>query len=381
MNWFVFLEGVAILVGTVLGSGYLTLPYSFLQAGIGANLFWFVFFIIFITILHLLYAEVVLATKSNHRLPGYVGLYLGKRSEILAIISFVFGVFGGLLVYFLLGVHFLSRLTELFMPTSQEVLALVFWLGVSALLFVNFKLSSKANLSITLITVALFVVISFVALSKAKAEHLGIVPEQSIFFPYGLILYAMVGSLAIPETINLLRLERQKEELIKPVIIVGTLVPAVVYFLFSLGIFSAAGLNTSPDALSGLNRILPQSLTYIAFAIAFLNIASSYFIFEVSVFQTLQNDFRLNKLVSFLLVAFLPPVLFFIGIKDYVMLMRILGAVFVSIDSVLIVLLYLNLPDKLQGYQYRLIQLPRFVSVMLIAIFVCGGVLGLINIL
>ena len=199
-----------------------------------------------------------------------------------------------------------------------------------------------------------------------------------LFFPYGLILYSLIGSLAIPEIINLLKKEKQELRLIKPISLVGTMIPALIYFIFAFGIFSAAGKNTTPDGLSGLLGIVPFALIYLASLMAFLEIITSYFVFEVSVFQTLRTDFKFKKKLALAAVVFLPLAFFFLGATDFLRLMGVMGSVLISLDSILVVLAYLALKRINVGYKYQLIRLPAWLGGVLIAVLLGGGVLGLV---
>jgi tyrosine-specific transport protein len=376
MKLMIFFEGVAMLIGTIIGSGYLVLPYSFLQAGVWQNIFWLAFFAFCVTVLHLLYGEIVVATEGQHRLPGYVKKYLGEWAEGVVTVSFLLGIFGGLVVYLLLGVHFLGQLAALFGGLPYPALLFLFWLIGVIMLFANFKFSTKINLVLTISTLTLFAVISALGLLRLNPEHFLIAPTKGLFFPFGLVLYALIGSLAIPEIINLLRLERQNLKLIKPIALLGTAIPVLIYLFFALGIFGVSGPQTSQDAFSGLAGFLPGWLIYAALLMAFLEIITSYFAFEVSVFQTLKHDFKFTRPTALLLVALLPVAMFSLGVYDFVKVMGFMGAALTSLDSIFVILVYLSLPRKIQGYSYQVVRLPKFVAWAMIGLLVIGGVAG-----
>ena len=378
MKTMIFFEGVAMLIGTIIGSGYLVLPYSFLQAGVWQNIFWLAFFALCVTVLHLFYGEIVVATEGQHRLPGYVRMYLGEWAEGFATISFLLGIFGGLVVYLLLGVHFFGQLVAPLGAFPYQVLLFLFWLIGGVMLFANFKFSTKINLWLTVATLSLFTLISGLGFTKFDPANFSIEPVKGAFFPFGLVLYALVGSLAIPEIVNLLRIERQNLKLIKPIALAGTIIPAFIYLFFAVGIFGATGGQTSQDGFSGLVGILPGWLIYGAFLMAFLEIITSYFTFEVSVFQTLKHDFKFTRPTALLLVAFLPMTMFFLGVHDFVKVMGIMGAALTSIDSILVILIYLSLRKKIPGYSYQVVRVSRPLAFLMIGLFVVGGIAGCI---
>lgn len=98
-----YLKGAGLFVGMLFGAGVFALPYSILQAGV----FWgAVYFIIalFLTIVsHLLYGEITFLTEGTHRFTGYARIHLGRFAKILALLSVLFGYYGTLLIYGLLG--------------------------------------------------------------------------------------------------------------------------------------------------------------------------------------------------------------------------------------------------------------------------------------
>ena len=374
-----FFEGVFLLVGTIIGAGYLTLPFSFLKAGIFANLFWLLFLGLFITLLHLFYAEIVLATKEHHRFPGYVGLYLGKAAKSLATVSFIVGVFGSLLVYLLLGSHFFKLLLEPFLnglAANSQLLTFIFGLIVSLLVILKINLSARVNFLITVVTLSLFLLISGFSFAKIDPANFSILPQESFFFPFGLVLFALVGSLVIPEITKLLYVEKQEKSLIKPVIITGTLIPVFIYFLFALSIFGASGQNTTREAISGLASILPVQLVFGGILLAFLEIVTSYITFGTNTIETLRKDFGFSKFFAKLTTVILPLTFFFFGIKDFLKVMGLMGSILTTIDSVLLALIFLSLENKLPDYRNQVVSVPKPLVFVLVAVLLVGGSLS-----
>jgi len=194
-----FKEGVALLCGTIIGSGYLILPFSFLKAGILPNIFWLIFFTICLIIINLIYAEINLLTDNNHRLPGYAGLYLGKSFRFFSSVIFVLGILGGLVIYLILGSRFLILIVSPIFDLSFYFAAFIFWILSSIVVFLNFKFSYKINLYLTICTVTIFLIVGIFCFTLADFTNLTIVSTESLFYPYGLILYSLIGWLVIPK--------------------------------------------------------------------------------------------------------------------------------------------------------------------------------------
>jgi len=376
-----FKEGVALLCGTIIGSGYLILPFSFLKAGVLPNIFWLIFFTCCLIIVNLIYAEINLVTHNNHRLPGYADLYLGKIFKLLSRVIFILGILGGLIVYLILGSRFLILLASPIFKLSTNNATLIFWILSSIVVFLNFKFSSKVNLYLTIFTVFIFFIVSIFCLINADFNNFKIIPTESFFFPYGLILYSLIGWLVIPEIIVLIQNNKEDQKIIKPIILVGTIIPMVVYFIFGLSVFLLSGANTSSDAFTSLINFLPQPLFVLAALMAFLEILNSYFSFGISAISTLKNDFGFKKQTAQILFLILPIAIFFIGFIDFVKIIAVLGASFESLNILMILLIYNKLKKTTKNQEEKLISIPKPLLIVLIVIFVVGGIIGTINVL
>ena len=376
-----FKEGVALLCGTIIGSGYLILPFSFLKAGVLPNIFWLIFFTCCLIIVNLVYAEINLVTNNNHRLPGYADLYLGKIFKLLSRVIFILGILGGLIVYLILGSRFLILLASPIFKLSTNSATLIFWILSSIVVFLNFKFSSKVNLYLTIFTVFIFFIVSIFCLINADFNNFKIIPTESFFFPYGLILYSLIGWLVIPEIIVLIQNNKEDQKIIKPIILVGTIIPMVVYFIFGLSVFLLSGANTSSDAFTSLINFLPQPLFVLAALMAFLEILNSYFSFGISAISTLKNDFGFKKQTAQILFLILPIAIFFIGFIDFVKIIAVLGASFESLNILMILLIYNKLKKTTKNQEEKLISIPKPLLIVLVVIFVVGGIIGTINVL
>ena len=105
-----YLEGIGLLVGMIIGAGIFGLPYAVYSAGIFWGLLFFVVALSMLLLVSLLYGEVAYLTPGKHRFAGYVGMYLGKYEQYLSFFLILFGNYGALLVYGILGGIFLHNI-------------------------------------------------------------------------------------------------------------------------------------------------------------------------------------------------------------------------------------------------------------------------------
>src|SRR3989338_7563578 len=94
-----FFPGLAILVGTTIGAGFLGIPYVVSKSGFFPGLAYLIFVFSFILLVKLYLGEISFRTKGNHQLTGYAERYIGKWGKILMFLSMFFVIFGALFAY------------------------------------------------------------------------------------------------------------------------------------------------------------------------------------------------------------------------------------------------------------------------------------------
>ena len=69
-----FLRSVGLMIGAIVGVGVFGLPYAFAQSGVGIGLLELLVLGGCLTVLQLMFAEVVMATPDRHRLMRHRNL-------------------------------------------------------------------------------------------------------------------------------------------------------------------------------------------------------------------------------------------------------------------------------------------------------------------
>ncbi|MBI2637312.1 MAG: hypothetical protein HYW88_00290, partial [Candidatus Sungbacteria bacterium] len=98
-----FIQGAFLVAGTIIGVGVFGIPYVISRSGLLVGFFELGAIAVLMAVVHLMYGEIILRTKSVHRLPGYVELYLGNHAKIFSLISYLVGLSGALLAYTVIG--------------------------------------------------------------------------------------------------------------------------------------------------------------------------------------------------------------------------------------------------------------------------------------
>ncbi len=139
---------VATMTGSIIGVGFLPLPYLALQVGIIPMFFYLAVLTILLTCLHVMFGTVSLHTPDSKRFPGFVGFYFGRPMEVFTFLLMIVGMYGALLVYIIIGSEFLATLLaagsisfaghmnfqNLWLPAQQPGLAGV-WLVFGPIIF------------------------------------------------------------------------------------------------------------------------------------------------------------------------------------------------------------------------------------------------------
>ncbi len=364
----------SLLAGTIIGAGIFALPFVFINAGIVSGLFYLGIFCFVLILIHLMYAEVIIKTGGEHRFPGYAKIYLGEVGFWLASLTSILGLLLVLTVYLILSASFFSLILPINFGVSDILKILIFWLFGSAAIFLGVRRMALSEFLITagivLIAVLLFIFggAHFNKIFSAPSFNL-----KNIFLPYGVILFSLMGRVAIPAVINYF----QKIKLttsdaininsVKKTIILGTLIPALVYLLF---IFGVMGLSTdvSEDAVSGLiNSVSPIVLVLVGI-FGLISLWSSYIVVGLDIKNALSLDLKFPKIISGLAVVAVPLMIYFFGFQSFLGLVGIVGGIFISLEGIFIVLMWLKV---------RKPHLP-IVAYILILVFIGGIVYKLI---
>lgn len=334
MNSKHYYAAIATLIGTVIGAGVLGIPYVIAKAGFITGLINLVVLGAAVLLLYLYLGEVVLRTRGNHQLTGYAEIYLGKTGKKLMVFAMVFGIYGALIAY-LIGEG--ETLAAMFNSTNTLMFSIIFFAIVSAIIYKGLSAIENSELLLSTLIVIIIAFISIFAFTKINTSNLSIFDAKSIFLPYGVILFALAGSIAIPEMKEELV---NNKKLLKRAIIIGALVPTFLYIVFSFVIVGAMGTATTEVATMGLAQILGQKMFMLGNLFAVLAMATSSLTLGLALKEMYHYDYHINEKMSWLLTIIPPLILFFFLKKSFVGIIGLTGGVAMGLEGALIVLMY-----------------------------------------
>jgi len=362
-----FFYAIAVLIGTIVGAGIFGIPYVAAQSGflIGAV------FLLVLTgvslLIHLIYGEIVCRTKEKHRLVGYAEYYLGKCGKTVTTFSVLFGFYGSLLVYIIIGGEFLSTIFSPMIGGNSFTYGLIFFAAGSLVIFMGLILIKRLELVMALFLVLVVFLIFFTGLPHFNISNLKTINLNYFFLPYGVILWSLAGGAAIPEIRELLKKDGRKY---KKAIIFGTIIPALLYFLFMFIVVGVTGTATSPETIEGLIPFLGKGIIILGAIFGILASLTSFFIIGLCLKKVFWYDYKINKTLSWFLVCSVPLMGFLLGLREFIPIIGLLGVILGAVESTILILIYKK-AKKLgnQKPEYSL-KIPNILLYALIGIFI-----------
>ena len=348
-----------MLTALIIGAGMFALPYIFSQAGFLVGFGYLAVFAVVFSMLHLMYAEVIESTPGDHRLVGYIKIHLGKAGEYLSFVTTILGFIITLLIYLVLGSQFLNAIHNFSSPSTP---LMIFW--AIATLPVLFNVSKAADLGffITLGKIIIIFSIFFIGV-KSFDPNLLTINTSNIFLPYSTVLFALYGRAAISSIRTYFKDNHLDRKKFYPAIILGTITSAILYGLFTVGVAGISNGNISADTISGLTSV-PAVLLATAL-LGLLSFLTSYLFIGLELREIFIEDLKFKKVFSYLAVIFIPLLLYFLGLNNLVGLMGLAGGVFISLEAMLVTLMWVKVKKP-----STLIMIS---SILLVLMFIVGA--------
>lgn len=374
-----FFNALALLVGTIIGAGIFGLPYVAAKTGLFPVIIYLIIIAAIVTLMHLLYGEVVLRTNGKHRLVGYAEIYLGIWGKRAATLSVILGSYAGLLIYIILSGIFLFGIFGDILGGSPFIYSVIAFIVSFVFIALGLKMVSWIE------SVLSFLLIGAIFLFLAKGSYFVNFSNFSLeadwtefFLPYGVLLFALTGGSVIPDLAAVLDDDRRR---LKKAIIIGTIIPAVIYLFFIAVVFGITGADTTPDAISGLAKVYGDGFVKIGALVGFLAVITSFLAFGINLKKTFQYDYKLSRILSLLLALIVPFIIFLTGFDDFIRVISFSGAVMGGIDGVLIILMYQKADREGKGARKPEYDIPtsKWLEYLLIVMFVLGIVYTILN--
>jgi len=332
-----FLKALTVFAGTIIGVGIFGLPYVASRAGFFVVLLYFLFLAGIAITVHLMYGKIALGIKGLHRLPGYTEQYLGSSWKKVAFLTIGLGLTGALLAYLIVGGEFLHSFFSPYFGGHSLIYTLLFFSLGAFLIFRGIKSISQIELVLLVVFFSILITFFVKAFPFIDTNYLTNIDLKFVAFPYGVVLFSLWGSALVPEIKEILG---EDSKLLKRVIISGILLAAVTYLLFIFTVFGASGINTSKEAISGLSSVLGNNIIKLGFIFGIITCFTSFIALGLTLKKVFWYDFNLSKNLSWFITCFLPLGLFLIGLREFIDVIGLTGAIAIGCEGILIVFLY-----------------------------------------
>ena len=335
-----FIYATSVLAGTIIGVGLFSLPYLTLQVGWLTMLLYFFILGGLVALLHVLFGELVIRTPDHKRLPGIADYYWGKRGKRLTMVTHMGCLLGSVLAYIIVGGGFLRELLSAAGFDIGLTAAVIAYLAVGGIvlffglaLFENMQFAGLIGFFLVLLGLA-WLGRGEISLANVFARDGGTV---TWFAPYGAIMFSLWGATLIPQIEEILCGHKR---LLTRVILLSIALPAVVYLFFIVIVLGISGAEATPSALIGLGERLGQGAEALILIFGLITTVTSFLAIGLTLMQVLEFDLGVRKIGAWLAVILSPLLLYLAGVKDFLELIIFIGAVFLAIDGINILLMY-----------------------------------------
>lgn len=334
-----FLLAVGLLAGTIIGAGIFSLPYLFNSLGIflaSAYLFGFAFVYF---IIHLMYAELVKKHHGSHEFFYLSKNYLPKRLSRLAPGIIIAELILVLVAYLTLAPSFLNLMFGFGYTTA----AFIMWFLGSVFMFIKLRWLGIAEIFGILGILIIVFLIFFSGNSSVSSFYPQSLNFSLLILPFAPLLFSFSGRPAISRVVDEHNksVSDKKPFNLKRAILIGTLIPAVVYLLFVVSVLRLSP-NATPDTISGLSAIpgISHLLLFVIGILGFIAIWTSYFIIGINVKEILTEDMKLPSAFGGLVAVLVPLILYLSGLKNFLEVVAFTGGVFLALEGVFVIMMW-----------------------------------------
>lgn len=366
-----FLHASAVLVGTMIGVGIFGIPFAFAKAGFWVGASWLLVLAGVVCLSNLMFAEVTLATEGIHQMSGYAGIWLGRWGKRLMTLAITLGIYGALLAYLIIFGEFAHNVFSHFIAVDPQLYSVLFGVFWSLLWFLRVRTFAAIELALIGIYSVIILVVAGVSAPHWQTANLSSWIPEYWFLPYGVLLFALGGMSAVPIQRRLLA---GRERLLPRAVVSAMVLVTVLYFIFAVSIVAVSGDLTSPEAFEGLFGKIGAPVIILGSVLGMLTIATSFLALGTALFETYHTDFRVRAHWSWLMTMLPPLLLFWSGLRNFIDVIGLIGAVAGGTQGILLIGIWLRARRfRLRTPEFR-IRIPSFIAVLVMVLMALGVV-------
>ena len=150
-------------------------------------------------------------------------------------------------------------------------------------------------------------------------------------------MFSLWGASLVPQIEEMLG---HSKKLLSRVIIVSLLIPIIAYLCFTVIVLGLAGNTVTPSALTGLGTQFGWGIQVLLFLLGLVTTFTSLVLVGMTFKQVLQYDLHLRDSSAWLWTCLTPLALYLLGVQSFIGVISFIGAVFLAIDGINILLMY-----------------------------------------
>ncbi|MDP3727432.1 MAG: hypothetical protein Q8R35_02210, partial [bacterium] len=134
-----------------------------------------------------------------------------------------------------------------------------------------------------------------------------------------------------------------------------------------------------PDAIGGISERFGSAAGLFGSAVGFLAAVTSFIALAVVLEGTFTSDFGVKPAIATSLTVAIPPLLFAAGLRDFIIIIGLIGAVAIGVESILILLIHRRAQAVHPAAASFRIGIPVFVRALLILLFAAGVIAEMVG--
>ncbi len=304
-----FLEGVAMIVGTNIGAGVLSIAYASSKAGFLPLLFWLVLVGSLTTITMLYVAESTLRTRAHLQLSGLAKRYVGGLGAWLMFASVCVNSVGALTAYMTGS----GKLLQSLFGITPALGSLLFFVPAAGVLYLGLKAIGRGEKFISIGMVVMLTALVAATLLKDTTQMRNLLDgDWRYMVPvFNVVVFCFSAQYIVPE---MARGFADKPEQLPKAIIVGMGVTFILLAAVPMSVIALSGLDDISDvATISWGQALGQWAFFSANIFALCAMLTSYWGLGGSFLTNIFDKFRLGndelplRRFGVLLLVVVPP--------------------------------------------------------------------------
>ncbi len=302
------LEGIALIVGTLVGAGVLSLPYAASKVGLIPAIS-ILFGVMLLTLFTALIVLKLSAEQGGAQMSIIAKGSLGKAGGWLMFLSIMLMGFGAFLAY----ISGIGTLFTALFGINEVIGALLFWILASTIIYKGLEASGKTELIMSFLLLLIFIGVTTMLVPHANVQNALYTDVTGIFSMIGVVIFAFGAHTIIPEVYNGIGSYKKT----KNVIILAFLIPTAIYAVFMITFLMVFGKNTPEIATQGLESIYNEWGAIIGNTLPLIAITTSYIGLGLAQQSNSKEFLKIKKPTAWALTVVPPLVIYLLGVRNF----------------------------------------------------------------